>query len=371
MNVIEDRKILGKELNIVGIVGKNGKSTIGQIIHHCYTALEIHSKLETVENLNEILAESYEKKVKDVIIEVCLCAIKGKKASYIDFDSLIFTNSGKNIDADERWTMRRPFIALPLNKTAIINIDDEHGTDFCDVTVAKTITYALNKSADINARNIKLSIDKTRFDLYYKGNFMCKTEMPYFGIYNIYNALAAIAHLISIGYDPAKVAPLLSNLPQIEGRFDTFTTSTGIKVVVDHARTSAAVDAVLKSLAAVYQGNIITVIGADGNTNTAERTAVGKSALAHSKQVIFTTDNPRLEEPQGIIYDIIKGNIKQNYRICIDREKAIEIALKMADPKDVVILLGKGHKKTQTIGEKTSAFCDKTTAVYLAQKFEI
>ena len=372
MNLIENTKLLGTELNIVGIIGKNGKSTIGQMVHHCHLALKAdsNSKIST-EILNEMLPQNYEKIAKNVIMEVALHSIKEKKASYIDFDNLIFTNSSKNIDTDELWTMMRPFIALPIEKTAIINIDDEHGINFCDMTVAKTLTYGLNKTADINARNIKLAINKTKFDLYHKENFICKTKIPYFGIYNIYNALATIAHFTANDYNPAKIAQLLENLPQTEGRFDTFSTNTGIKVIIDYARTPEAVDAVLKSLATIGQKNIITVIGADGNTNTAGRIAIGKSVLTHSQKVILTTDNPRSEEPQSIIYDMIKHNIKQNYRICIDREKAIEIALKAAKPKDIVIILGKGHEKTQIIGKKTSVFCDKKTAKYLAHKLEI
>ena len=372
MSKTKNNKLLGKELNIVGIVGKNGKSTVGQILHYCYLALEIENILESAtEFSNKMHAKSYEKNIKDAIIETCVCSIKGKKASYIDFNSLIFTNSSKNADPDEKWTMMRPFIALPLDKTAIINIDDEQGVAFCDVTVAKILTYAITEQADINARNIKMTIDKTEFDLYYQGSFAYKTEIPYFGIYNVYNALAVIAHLIGEGYDLARVAQLLPSLPQIKGNFDTLATETDVKIVVDYARTPEAVEAILKSLATVCKGNVITVIGADGNTSTTQRSVIGKNALAYSKKVIFTNDNPRTEEPQSIIYDLIKGNIKQNYRICIDREKAIEIALKMAKPKDVVILLGKGHEKTQTIGKRTNTFCDKTTAKYLAQKFEI
>ena len=368
MHQIINRKIHGKEQNIVGIVGKNGKSTIAQILHHCYTELGISNKMESAA---EFFDESYENPEKDVIIEVSLCAIKEKLVSYIDFDSLIFTNTGKDASLDELWTIKRPFIALSLEKTAIVNIDDELGAEVCDLTIASTITYAINKPADINARNIKLAIDKTEFDLYYKGSFVCRVETPYFGIYNIYNTLTVVAQLISMDCNPEKIALLLVDLPQIEGRFDSFVTKSEIRVIVDYARTSEAIGAVLKSLATVCPGNIITVTGADANTNAAERTAIGKNALMYSKQVIFTTDNARKEDAQSIIYDIIKGNVRQNYRICIDREKAIDVALNLAKPKDVVILLGKGHEKIQIIGEATRFFCDKKTALYLVEKYEI
>jgi len=367
-----NRELLGKDINIIGIIGQNGKSTIAHMIHHCYLALEIHNEMGTsTEIFKKISHKSYEKKVKDVIIEVCERDIKEKKVGYIDFDTLIFTNSGKKIEINETWTMKRPFIALPINKTAVINIDDANGVDFCNMTIADTITYGLSELADIRACNIEISEDKTRFDLHYKGNFIYQAEIPYFGFYNLYNILATIAHFVSEGYDPMRIAQLLPDLPQLEGRYDTFVTNTHIQVVIDYARNSEAVYAILTSLKEICDGNIITVIGADANSTLHERQLLGKTVLAHSKQVIITSDNPRNEEPQEIIYDMIKGTVRQNYRLCIDREKAIEIALKLAKPQDIVVILGKGHAKTQIIKNKAYPFCDKKTAEYLTEKFEI
>ena len=372
MNEQIDPTRFGKGFNIIGIIGKNGKSTLAQMIHHCYLALEIANELESAtEFFKKMHTESYEKSIKDVIIEVSVCEIKAKKASYIDFGTLIFTNSSKNADMDELWTMRRPFIALPIVKTAIVNIDDEHGENVCDVTVAKIMTYGLGEAADLQARNIRPFMDKTTFDLYYEGNFTCNVEIPYFGIYNVYNSLATIAYFISEGYKPERIVQLLPNLPKIEGKFDLILTDTDISVIIDYARNPEAIESVLTALGTICEGDVITVVGADGNERVAERASIGKVVLAHSKQVIITNDNPRMEEPQNIIYDLIKGSVRQNYRICMDREKAIEIALKMAKPKDVVVILGRGHEKTQIIGEKVTVFCDKTVAKYLIQKFEI
>jgi UDP-N-acetylmuramoyl-L-alanyl-D-glutamate--2,6-diaminopimelate ligase len=265
----------------------------------------------------------------------------------------------------------RPFIALSADKTAIINIDDKNGLYYCDVTIAKTLTYGLQESADFSARNIKQSIEFTEFDLYYKGIFSCKTVIPYFGIYNVYNMLAAIAYFVSKGYSPKRITILLKDLPPIAGRFDTFKTDSGIYVVVDYAHTPDAIENVLKSLSTVAKGDIISVLGAGGDRDRSKRAPMGKNAMAYSKHVILTSDNPRSEEPHSIIYDMLKGSVKQNYSLCIDREMAIKKALKMAKPNDIVIILGKGHEKTQTIKGKTTAFCDKTVAQYIIQKNEL
>jgi len=372
MNKLGNRELIGKDMNIIGIIGINGKSTIAHMIHHCYLALGIDSAVGiTEEILQKIDDKSYEKKVKDAIIEICQSDIKEKKAGYIDFDTLIFTNSDENAEINDNWTMKRPFIALPLNKTAVINIDDEQGVDFCNMAIAQVITYGFNELADVKACNIKLSIDKTRFDLYHKGSFTCRIEIPYFGFYNLYNILATIAYFVSEGYEPVRIAQLLPNLPRMEGKFDTFLTDSQIRIIIDYARNPAAIKALLSSLKTVCSGNIVTITGANEKTSTSMRMLMGEVALSHSKQVVITSDNPGGEEPQNIIYDMIKGSVRQNYRLCIDREKAIEIALKLAKPQDVVVILGKGHEKKQIIKEKEHAFCDKKIAEYLIEKLEV
>jgi len=384
-----------KRLNMVGVTGTNGKTTVTHLIHYIYNALEIPNGLigtnsykvpgaVAVTNttpmssiLNEMLATSYENQIKDVIMEVSSHGIKENRVDHIDFSTFVFTNLSedhldyhKNMD-DYMWTKMRPFIALGADKTAIINIDDEHGAYYCDVTVAKTLTFGLQDAADFSARNIKQRIGRTIFDLYDKGEFSCTVITPYFGIYNVYNTLAAIAYFAGEGYSPKRIALLLKDLPEVEGRFDTFTTNSGINVVVDYAHTPDAIENVLKSLSVVAEGDVISVLGAGGDRDRKKRAPMGKIALAHSKHVVFTSDNPRSEDPHSIIYDLLGGSVKQNYTLSIDREIAIEKALKMAKPGDIVIILGKGHEKTQTIKDKKFPFCDKTVAQYIAQKHEL
>lgn len=384
-----------KKLNLVGVTGTNGKTSVTHMIHYIYEALGTNSGLIGTNSykvpgakattnttpmssiLNEMLNSSYENQMKDVIMEVSSHGIKENRVDHIDFSTFIFTNLSedhldyhKNMD-DYMWTKMRPFIALSADKKAIVNLDDPCGPYYCDVTIAQTWTYGLQSTADLSARNIEQSLSGSTFDLYYKGFFACQVKTPYFGIYNVYNALAVLAYFASEGYHPQRIALLFQSLPTIEGRFDTFKTRSGIYVVVDYAHTPDAVENVLKSLSAVAEGNVITVLGAGGDRDKSKRAPMGKAALANSKHVILTSDNPRSEDPHNIIYDMLMGNVRQNYTLCIDREIAIEKALKMAKPNDVVILLGKGHEKTQTIKEKKIRFCDKTIARYHIQKHEL
>lgn len=365
-------KMLGKDKNIIGIIGKNGKSTIAHMINHCYNSLGLVSEIQTpTEFFEKIHHESYEKTAKDVIIEVSMCDINSKRVSYLAFDTLLFTGSGKFSSKDALWTMKRPFIQLPIDKTAIINIDDEAHSALSDVTIANIITYGLTNRAQIWARNISLSFDKTTFDLYSEGDYIKTIELPYFGIYNVYNCLATIAYFVSEGYTPARMAEFFQTLPQIKGKFEQILTKNQNRIIIDYARNPEAIQSILKGINAASTHHVITVVGADGHHSKAVCEEIGKAALAGSKYVIFTTDNPREKAPNHIIYDMIKNNIKQNYRIVLDREKAIEIALKMAKPTDVVAILGKGHEKMQIIDQKTIPFCDHTVATYFVQKFEI
>ena len=384
-----------ESLHMVGVTGTNGKTTVTHLIYYIYQALKIDCGLigtnaykvpvaEKVVNttpmslvLNKMLASTYENDVKNVIMEVSSHGIKESRIEHINFDIFIFTNLSpdhldyhKNMD-DYMWTKMRPFIALSAAKTAIVNIDNEYSSYLCDVTIAKTLTYGLQAAADFSARNIQQDIEFTEFDLYYKGRFLCRITTLYFGIYNVYNTLAAIAYFASVGYNPKDISILLKQAPAIDGRFDTFKTNSGVYVVVDYAHTPDAVANVLKSLSAVAKGDIISVLGAGGDRDRKKRPIMGKNALAYSKHVVFTSDNPRYEEPFSIIYDMLGGNVRQNYTLCIDREIAIEKALKMAKPGDVVIILGKGHEKTQSIKGKTTVFCDKTVAKYIIQKYEL
>ena len=383
------------KIKMVGVTGTNGKTTVTHLIHHVYELLEVKSGLigtnryvvpdapkvtnttPISHDLNAMLASSFDSGIRHVIMEVSSHGIKENRVDHIDFDAFVFTNLTEdhldyhpNFD-DYMWTKMRPFIALAARADAIINIDDAHGRYFCDVTKAKITTFGLSIHADFRAINIIQQIDSTTFDLFYKNQFVANVETNMFGTYNVYNVLATIAYFYTEGYQPKRLAKLFAQLPQTSGRFETFKTTTGIYVVVDYAHTPDAIRHVLKSLSTVAPRSVLTVVGAGGDRDASKRAGMGKYALAHSTHVVFTSDNPRSEDPQAIIYDMLKGSVKTNYSICIDRERAIEKALKMAKPKDVVILLGKGHEQTQTIKGETRAFCDKKVAHYWVEKLGI
>jgi len=356
---------------ILGIVGSCGKSTISTIVSHCYFSLEMQNLALTASEFHEKLPpEDYEKHIKNVIIEVSLDEIIEKKTNKVGFDALIFSNACKNVKNDDCWHLKRPFIALNVEAVAILNNDDGHFQDFSDVTPAKIITYGLHENANVQARNISLTLDGATFDLYEDGEFIERIFSPYFGIYNIYNILAAIAFFVSIGFSSTRIVPLIADLPPIEGKFDKFDSLNNISIIVDYARTSSSINAILASISSVCKGNIITVIGAKGDTSINERKLIGKHVCSHSKTVILTSDNPAGNDVGHIIYDMMQGTVKQNYRICINREKAIEIALKLAQPNDIILILGKGCEKVQVINAKKHYFCDKATANYLVNNLK-
>ena len=383
------------EIKVVGVTGTNGKTSVTHLIHYIYNHLGVKNGLIGTNSwdvgvkkkavnttpmsldLNEMLRLGIENGREFVIMEVSSHGIKENRVDLIDFDSFIYTNLSedhldyhKNFD-DYMFTKMRPFMwfsTYDTSKCAIINIDDEFGSYFVNVTNGRVLTYGLGIDADFQARNIVYGLDRTAFDLHLRGKFVCHVESPMFGKYNVYNVLAVFAYFYYDGWNCEKIALIIKGLPTVTGRFEKFTTKTGVNVIIDYAHTPDSIYQILTSLNVVARGDIITIVGAGGDRDKTKRPLMGKHALALSTHVYFTSDNPRSENPQNIIYDMIFGNIKTNYTIVIDRKDAIEKALKQANPGDLVVILGKGHEKTQTIGEVAYPFSDVDIAKQLVKE---
>lgn len=366
------KKLIGTNQNIIGVIGKNGKSTIGQMIEFIFKNLHLSNDFTEVEKfLQKSKTESYENDVKNVIIEVCVDEIKHNKVNLIDFNSLIYTNSAFVLQNDEKWTKIRPFIALSISDLAIINVDDSIGKELINLTNAQTVTYGLSDIANISAKNINLAINGTSFDLYINREFVKTVRIPYFGTYNVLNTLATLAYFHALDYNLEQIFGLLEKLPHLSGKFDYFATETKKHIIIDYARNPESIETLLNSVQSVAGANIFAVVGSDAKQCKSTRSQLGKVILPKCLSVVITNDNPRDVEPQHLIYDIISDTVWQNYRICLDREKAIEIALKMMKENDTLLILGRGHENKQYIKDKINKFNDLLTAKYLVEKFSI
>ncbi|HAX72897.1 MAG TPA: UDP-N-acetylmuramoyl-L-alanyl-D-glutamate--2,6-diaminopimelate ligase [Firmicutes bacterium] len=384
-----------KDLNLVGVIGTNGKTTITYLIQHVFECLGIDTGLigtngswvgQKIQashttpmspDLNELLLEGVKHNLNYMVMEVSSHGIKENRVDQIEFDRLIFTNiTEEHLDYhktfdDYLFTKMRPFIQFndyDLDKTAIINLDDEHSGYFINVCNGKVLTYSCNTTADICAKDIVYKLESSEFKLYVKNKYITNVEIPLFGKYNIYNVLSVIGYFYSLGYDPKLISKHLENMPIVEGRFEYYKTQNNITIVIDYAHNPDAIFQVLTCLNTIAKGNIITVLGAGGNRDKTKRKVMGKHSTYLSDHVIFTSDNPRNEDPLAIIYEMLTGASHQNYTIVVDRDKAIEAAIEMAKPKDIVVVLGKGHEKTQNINGKIVPFSDKIVVEEVIRK---
>lgn len=363
-----------KEMNIVGVTGTNGKTTIATLIYEmCRKEGVKAGLLSTVANyidgvkyksthttpdpvsLNRMLREMADAHCKVVAMEVSSHAAHQHRIDGIEFKGAIFTNLTRDhLDyhgtlANYRDAKKIFFDNLKSDSFALINIDDINGRFMTQNTLAKVFTYSLLKNADFECRVIEKHLDSTEIRI--NGHNLV---VQFAGLYNSYNLCAVYASLILLGFNEEETLIDLSTLKPVNGRFQTFRSSSGVIAIVDYAHTPDALENILKSLNDLKQRDtrIITVVGAGGNRDKGKRPIMGSIATNNSDIVIFTSDNPRFEEPDEIIADMVEGvegeAVKKTI-INIDRRDAIKTAFMLAKSGDMILVAGKGHEDYQEI----------------------
>jgi UDP-N-acetylmuramoyl-L-alanyl-D-glutamate--2,6-diaminopimelate ligase len=384
-----------KNLKMIGVTGTNGKTTTVHIIKSIMEEAEKYSTnkkvglVGTIENkigneviptnlttpesleLNEFLSKVVAKNGSSVVMEVSSHALHQNRVYGIEYDSAVFTNLTQD-HLDYHKTMDEYFNAKKIlfdnlndKAAAVSNIDDEHGEAILQSTVAKKFSYGINSNAMVKAENISMGLEGTTFDVLFHGKKI-QISSTLIGRFNVYNILASVATSLALNVESSIIQQALSSMPPVRGRFERISSSKGFTVIIDYAHTP---DALEKCLDAIHDlklqnkskaGKIITVFGAGGDRDKTKRPKMGKIASELSDMVILTSDNPRSEEPFQIIRDITAG-IKQaiEYIQEVDRARAIEKALSLANAGDVVLLAGKGHEDYQVIGNERIHFSDK------------
>jgi len=374
-----------RHLKLVGVTGTNGKTTVATLLHKLFMSLDAMSGLiSTVQNkvgelvipsthttpdaitLNALLRQMVDAGCSHAFMEVSSHAVDQKRIAGLQFTGGVFTNIThdhldyhKTFDAYIR-AKRGFFDALSSSAFAISNMDDRNGVVMLQNTVADKFYYSLKSVADFKGRIIDNSMS---------GLQMLVNEMDVhfrlIGEFNAYNLLAVYATAICLGEDRQDVLTVLSNLSGAEGRFDHMKSKQlGITGIVDYAHTPDALLNVLATIKKLQQGGeqIITVVGCGGDRDRSKRKLMGAAAVEFSNKVIFTSDNPRSEDPVLIINDMLEGvdSAERMKVLCIsDRKEAIRTAVMMAREEDIVLLAGKGHEKYQEIKGVKMPFDDK------------
>ena len=373
-----------QKLKLVGVTGTNGKTTIATVLYELFRRLGYKvGLLSTVCNyidgeaiptdhttpdpitLHALIARMVEAGCTYAFMEVSSHSIDQRRISGLDFDGGIFTNLTRD-HLDYHKTVenylkakKKFFDELPAKAFALTNVDDKSGMVMLQNTKAKKLTYSLRTLADFKGRILESHLEGT--DLLINDK---EVTVRFVGRFNAYNLLAVYGAAVSLGADPDEVLVALSAMHPVSGRFETIHSPEGFTAIVDYAHTPDALTNVLNSIHEVLEGKgrIITVVGAGGNRDKGKRPLMAKEAARLSDQVILTSDNPRFEEPDAIIQDMVAGLTKADLErtLCItDRAQAIKTATMLAKRGDVILVAGKGHEDYQEVKGVKHHFDDR------------
>lgn len=381
-----------EKLSLIGITGTNGKTSVTTLLFDIFKNLGFKSALiSTVEyriadeiipsthttpdvvRLNQLLAKAVEVGCEYAFMEVSSHGIHQNRTEGLNFKIAGFTNiSHDHLDYHKTFseylkTKKRFFDELNSEAIAITNIDDKNGTVMLQNTKATQKTYALKTMANYHGRI--LETDFNGMLLNFGGREFWTTLT---GKFNVYNLLLAYAVAIESGFHEEDVLKAISTLKKVKGRFETLKSDSGIFFVIDYAHTPDALENILDSINDIRTKNerLITIFGCGGDRDHAKRPEMGRIATRKSTLAIITSDNPRTEDPAAIIKEIEAGVEPQNfskYTSIPDRKEAIKMAIKFAEPRDIILLAGKGHEDYQEINGVKHHFDDKETIMELAK----
>ena len=363
-----------QNLKLVGITGTNGKTTIASLLYQLFkkagfkvgllSTVKIlvddveykatHTTPDSI-TINHYLKEMVENGVEYCFMEVSSHGIHQKRTEALHFVGGIFTNlSHDHLDyhptfAEYRDVKKSFFDNLPKTAFALSNIDDKNGQVMLQNTAAKKLTYALKSYADYKAQILENQLSGLLLKI--NGN---EVWVKLIGTFNAYNLLAIYGTAVELGMESLEVLRLLSDLESVSGRFQFIVSSSNITAIVDYAHTPDALENVLKTINDIRTKNeqLITVVGCGGNRDKTKRPIMAGIASDLSDKAIFTSDNPRNEDPEAIIAEMELGVAPQNYKKMLtitDRKQAIKTACQLAQPNDIILIAGKGHETYQEI----------------------
>ncbi len=372
-----------KNLKLVGITGTNGKTTVSTLLYQLFRRAgfkvglistirimvddkEYKSTHTTPDamSINAHLHLMNEAGVEFCFMEVSSHGISQERTAGLHFEGAIFTNlSHDHLDyhktfADYRDTKKRLFDDLPPAAFALVNADDKNGQVMLQNTKARKVTYALRTYADYRAQVLEQQFSGQLLKI---EDNECWTRL--IGHFNAYNVLAIYATAELLGLEQLEILRLISELDTVDGRFQYFGSGKGVTAIVDYAHTPDALKNVLDTIRSLRTGNeqLITVVGCGGDRDRSKRPVMGQIASEFSDKVVFTSDNPRFEDPDAILKEIEAGVAPQHSRKVITiekREQAIRTACQMAAAKDIILIAGKGHETYQEIQGERKHFDD-------------
>lgn len=387
------------QLKMIGVTGTNGKSTTTYLIDRilndadrpagligtiqtAFGGRSIQSNRTTPDalELQSHLRTMLDEGAEYCVMEVSSHALEQGRVKGCDFRTAVFTNLTQD-HLDYHGTMERYQAAKGLfftrmgnvfdpdpakRKYVVLNADDPASKEYAAYTAAETITYGIDRPADIRATDIQATSRGTRFRaVVFQQEAMLETRL--IGKFNVYNALAAIAATVLEGVPLDAIRHSLESISGVEGRVEPVEAGQEYPVIVDYAHTPDGLENVLQTVKPLASGRLICVFGCGGDRDREKRPLMGKIAARYADIIIMTSDNPRTEDPESILDEIEQGLIEEGatnarYERIADRAQAIQKAVEMASRNDVVLIAGKGHETYQTIGQTSCHFDDRLIA---------
>lgn len=373
-----------EKLDLVGVTGTNGKTTIATLLYNMFRGFGYKVGLiSTVCNyidgeaiptehttpdpitLNRLLGKMADEGCKYAFMEVSSHSVAQKRIGGLKFAGGIFTNLTRD-HLDYHKTVENYlkakkafFDGLPKTAFALTNADDKNGLVMVQNTKAKVVTYSLRTMADFKGKVLEDGFEGMLMDI---NN--TEVNVQFIGKFNAYNLLAVYGTACMLGKKPEDILLQLSVLKPVSGRFDSMRSPNGYTAIIDYAHTPDALVNVLNAIHDVLKGRgkVITVVGAGGNRDKGKRPLMAQESVKQSDKVIITSDNPRFEEPQDIINDMLAGLNKEEMKKVLaitDRKEAIRTACMLASAGDVILIAGKGHENYQDIKGVKYHFDDK------------
>lgn len=371
-------------LKVIGVTGTNGKTTVSSLLHHLFTYLGEHcGLLSTVEyivgtehipsthttpdsiRLQHMLSEMVESGCTYCFMEVSSHALHQERVAGLRFAGALFTNiTHDHLDyhgtfKNYLYAKKLLFDGLDHDAFALVNRDDKNASVLLQNCKASKYSYALKRPADFKARLLEHDFGGMLLEINGK-----EAWYKLVGSFNAYNLLAVYGATFLCEFTEEEIITQMTRLGSVEGRFQYVKSPDGVTAIVDYAHTPDALENVLATINSIRTNNeqLITVVGCGGDRDKEKRPVMARTALQHSSRVIFTSDNPRFEDPKAILSDMEKGAEPQHFKKMLtieDRENAIKTAISLANEGDIILIAGKGHETYQEIEGVRHPFDDR------------
>lgn len=381
-----------QKLRLIGITGTNGKTTTSHLLEKIfhdqqqttgligtmYTKIgdqKFETKNTTPDSvtLQQAFFRMTEANVDTAIMEVSSHALELGRVHGCDYDIAVFTNLTQD-HLDFHQTMERYQHAKSLlfsqlgnayyenhPKFAVFNADDQATVDFIKYTAATVVTYGIDQAADLMAKDIKITAKGTTFILVFVGKEY-RVQLKLIGKFSVYNTLAAISAALCAGVSIELCIRSIEEISGVSGRFELVSAGQEFPVIVDYAHTPDGLENILKTVKEFAQKRIFVVFGCGGDRDKMKRPIMARIGCQLATDPIFTSDNPRSEDPVQILRDMEAGVEGLKYEVIEDRREAIQYAVKLAEAGDVIVIAGKGHETYQLVGDQVLHFDDREEA---------